>query len=84
MFSLRNDMLAFNEIPLNHKSLHLCTIATPFGGRQTLRLLFGICSAPEIYQETVGNILQDVQTVIIYFDDVLILPKNMEEHNEVL
>jgi len=44
------------------------------------RLLFGVASAPAIFQRIIEGILKGIQGVCIYLDDILITGKTEEEH----
>ena len=48
------------------------------------RLPFGISSAPEIFQRTMTEILQGIDGVICYFDDILLHSKTDSEHETLL
>ena len=49
---------------------------------------FGITSAPSIFQRIMDNLLQGMEQVVVYIDDILITAESDEEHlaklNEVL
>lgn len=44
------------------------------------RLPFGIASAPAIFQKAMDSILQGLQHVICYLDDILVTETTEEEH----
>ena len=46
------------------------------------RLPFGISSVPEFFQREMSNILQNIDGVICYMDDVLIFGPNEEEYDK--
>ena len=48
------------------------------------RVPFGISSAPEIFMRVVSEILQGIEGVICYFDDILCYSKTKEEHENLL
>lgn len=48
----------FYQIPLSNSASYLCTMATPKGLYRYLRLPFGLKSAPEIYQQTMRELLE--------------------------
>ena len=58
-FSVSNASSAFLQIPLSSESFKLCTIATPFGRYKFSRLLYSLCSSPEVHQKIIGNIFVD-------------------------
>ena len=48
------------------------------------RLPFGISLAPGIFQRTMESLLQDIPSVIVYIDDILISGQSEEEHLQLL
>ena len=71
IFSKLDAKGGFWQIPLSKESRLLTTFVTPFGRLCLNRLPFGICSASELFQRTVSEILADVETVICHMDGVL-------------
>ena len=43
-------------------------------------LPFGISSAPEIFQRVVESLLQEIQKVVVYLDDILVTGSTDREH----
>ena len=60
------------------------TINTPKGLFQYNRLVFGITSAPAIFQRTIESILQRIPGVLVYQDDILVTGKTNAEHETSL
>ena len=48
------------------------------------RLLYGISSAPAIFQRTMENILQDIPCVAVYLDDIILTGATTAHHLETL
>ena len=44
------------------------------------RLLYGISSAPGIFQRTMENLVQGIPGVVVYIEDALITGPTNEEH----
>jgi hypothetical protein len=57
---------------------------TPFGRYYFKRLPFGISNAPEVFQRTMESILQGIEGVVCYMDDVVISGDTEEEHDRRL
>jgi hypothetical protein len=51
----------------------LCTNVTPFGKYQYLRLPMGISCSPYIFQEKMSDLMQHLNFVRIYLDDLLVI-----------
>lgn len=45
-----------------------------------MRLMYGIASAPAIWQREVENILQDILGVTVFLDDIKVTGTNETEH----
>ena len=63
---------AYQQLPLDNESRKMCTINTHKGLYQYSRLLFGIASAPAIFQKLMDSMLQGVPKMVCYIDDVLV------------
>ena len=51
---------------------------------QYSRLPFGIASAPAIFQRCMDSILQGMEGVSVYIDDILITGSSIDEHLQAL
>ena len=71
---------AYQQMPLEEKSRQYVTINTHRGLYRYARLPFGITSAPAIFQKAMDSILQGLEHVICYLDDILITGTADEEH----
>jgi hypothetical protein len=73
----------FYQIPLSERSSYLCTMLATQKGRfrrfRFLRLPFGLVSAPEVYLQQMSELFRDLQGVLIYFDDFLVMGDTLEE-----
>ena len=70
---------AYNQKELDKQSQTLVTLNTHRGLYHYRRLPFGIASAPALFQKTMDVILQGMNHVICYIDDILITGANLEE-----
>lgn len=80
-FSVLDATQGFLQIKLDKESSKLCTFATPFGRYRFLRLPYGICSAPEVFQEAMYEMFGNIEGCTFYIDDLLIFGNSIEEHN---
>ncbi|RWR98464.1 hypothetical protein B4U79_04942, partial [Dinothrombium tinctorium] len=74
----------FLQIELDEESSTLCTFTTIWGRYRFKRLPFGIKSAPEVFQQVINQIFQDLDGVITYIDDLLIWGRSLKEHDKRL
>ena len=63
---------AYQQLPLDEHSKKLVTVNTHKGLYRYNRLPFGVASAPAIFQRTMDSILQGLDNVVCFIDDILI------------
>ena len=80
MFSTLDLSHAYNQLMLDEVSRNLVTINTHRGLYRYTRLPFGIASAPAIFQKTMDSILQGMEGVACFLDDILVTGSSEEEH----
>jgi hypothetical protein len=77
--------MGYYHIELTPNSKSLCTIVLPWGKYEYQRLPMGLCNSPDIFQEKMSMLMQDLEFVRAYIDDLLILSKgNWQDHLEKL
>ncbi len=74
----------FYQIPLEDESQELTTFITPFGRYYFRRLPFGITSALEIFMRKMVEVLDGLDSVFVYIDDMLVYGKDPMEHDNRL
>ena len=74
---------AYQQLPLNDDSKKLLVVNTPRRLFQYTRLPYGVSTAPAIFQSVMDRILQGLP-VACYLDDILIVAKTEEEHDQLL
>jgi transposase InsO family protein len=82
-FTLLDCKRGFWQIKVATTSQQYLTFSTPWGRYSYCRMPFGICSAPEIFQKIMTDILQGVDGVEVSMDDILIYSKDKTQHEEV-
>ena len=75
---------AYQQVLLEEGSRKYVTINTHKGLYHYNRLPFGVASAPAVFQQLMEQILQGLQGVACYLDDVLITGRNDRDHLEQL
>ncbi|KAK7933984.1 hypothetical protein WMY93_004880 [Mugilogobius chulae] len=83
-FSKLDAAQGFWQIKLDETSSKYCTFNTPYGRYRFLRMPFGIISASEIFHRAMDNMLEGLEGVRCYVDDVIIWGSTLQEHNERL
>ena len=75
---------AYLQLKLDESSRDRLTINTHKGLFEYVRLTFGVSSAPSIFQGTMENLLEGIENIVIYIDDILITGQMEEEHLHIL
>ncbi|XP_062711240.1 uncharacterized protein K02A2.6-like [Aedes albopictus] len=84
-FSTIDISNAYFHIELDEESRHLTNFFTEFGMFRCVRLPFGLCNAPDLFQETLQRkILGGCKGCKNYQDDVLVFGATKEEHDRNL
>ncbi|UYV70935.1 K02A2.6-like [Cordylochernes scorpioides] len=83
-FSKLDANSGFHQIPLSPDCQHLTTFITPFGRYKYCRMPFGISLAPEYFQRVMSKILQGMDGVMCYLDDILIFASDSKTHDRIL
>lgn len=84
VFTSLDAASGFYQVPLREDSKKLTTFITPFGRYAFGRLLFGITSAPEIFQRKMAETLVGLEGTEVYIDDILIHGETEEIHDQRL
>ena len=83
-FSKLDLSQAYLQLFLDDPSRPYVTINTHRGLYRYTRLPFGVASAPAIFQKVMDTILQGMDHVICYLDDILVTGRNDAEHLQTL
>ena len=79
-FSKLDLSQAYQQLELEENSKQFVVIKTHKGLFRYTRLPFGISFAPGIFQRTMESLLQNIPSVVVYIDDILIRGASEEEH----
>lgn len=83
-FSVLDASSGFWTVQLDEESADLCTFITPFGRYQFLRLPFGINCASEVFHAKVTQLLEGLEGVGNYIDDIIVWAPTKEIHDQRL
>lgn len=72
----------FHQIPIDEDSIHKTGFVTPESHYEWLKMPYGLCNSPTVYQRIINNTLRkfiETGSVLVYIDDVLILSMSIVE-----
>ena len=75
---------AYQQLSLDEESKQYVVVNTHKGLYRFNRLPFGVSSAPGIFQRAMESLLQDIPSVVVYIDDILITGATEAEHLQTL
>jgi transposase InsO family protein len=77
--------MGYYHIELSPHSKRLCTIVLPWGKYEYQRLPMGLCNSPDIFQEKMSSLMQDLEYVRAYIDDLLVITTDtLKDHLDKL
>ena len=77
--------MAYYHIELNPDSRKYCTIVFPFGKYEYQRIPMGLCNSLDIVQEKMSELMEGLEFVCTYIDNLLVLTKgSFDDHLEKL
>ena len=77
--------MGYYTICLDKKSQSICTTMTPWGKYSYMRLPMGILCAPDIFQDRMSALVDDLEQVYPYLDDLLLVTGgSLEDHLKIL
>ncbi|XP_046142815.1 uncharacterized protein K02A2.6-like [Osmia bicornis bicornis] len=71
---------AYLQLEVREEDQALLTLNTPWGLYKPTRLMYGIASAPAIWQREIENILKGIPGVTVFLDDIKITGTSDAEH----
>ncbi len=74
-------VMGYYNIKLSDDAKKICTIVTPFGKYEYNRLPIGVSIAPDIFQDRICQLFEDIESVRKFIDDLLVVTKgSYEDH----
>ncbi|KAI7800948.1 hypothetical protein IRJ41_015739, partial [Triplophysa rosa] len=83
-FSKLDASQGFWQLKLHEDSTKYCTFNARFGRYSFLCLPFGIISASEIFHRAMEHVIEGLEGVRAYVDDIVVWGSSVQEHNQRL
>ena len=84
VFSKLDLRAGYHQLELHEDSRYITTFSTHIGLYRYKRLNFGICSASEIFQEAIHNVIRDIPGAKNIADDIIIFGTNQKQQDIAL
>lgn len=69
----------FYQIPVSKDSSKYTAFVTPDGHYEFLKMPFGICNGPSVFQRAISKAVQHLKFLLVYMDDILIPFETIEQ-----
>lgn len=84
VFSKCDLKSGFWQVPIAKDSEKYLAFSTPVGRFCYQKLPMGLTSAPEFFSRVLNKVLEGIESVLIYVDDIVVCTDTVEKHKEVL
>ena len=65
--------MEYYHILLTPNLSKFCTVVLPWGKYEYVRLPMGLCNSPDIFQEKMSNLMNELEFARAYIDDLLVV-----------
>lgn len=83
-FSSIDLKCGYNQVSIRDIDRHKTAFITEFGKYEFNRLFFGAKNAPKFFNRMMNNILENLDGVKVFVDDIIIMSKTLQEHKDIL
>jgi len=77
--------MGYYHLTLDMKTREICSLIFPWGRYRYKRLPMGAATAPDVFQEKMNNLFNDLEYIRVYIDDLLVISADsFDDHLEKL
>ena len=77
--------MGYYHLTLDLHTREICSLIFPFGRYRYCRLPMGAACAPDVFQEKMNNLFNELEFVKVYLDDLLVITNgSFDDHLEKL
>ena len=82
LFSTMDLTSGYNVVAMHEDDIEKTVFTTPFGLYEYLRIPFGLCNAPAIFQRLMQQCFRNeiFNILLVFLDDIIVYSANIEEH----
>ena len=81
VFSKLDLRKGYYQVPVAAKDVPKTAVITPFGLFKLLRMPFGLRNAGPSFQRFMDKVLQGLDCIFVYLEDILVASNTVEEHH---
>ena len=72
IFSKNYLAKVYYQVPMNKEDIPKTAVITPYGLFEFIKMPFGLRNAAQTFQRLMDNIMQELDFIFVYLDDILI------------
>ena len=84
VFSTIDLLKSYHQIPLDGPSSNKTMLLTPYGNYRFRRLAMGLKNSAQSFQKLMNFVLDGLDNVFSYLDDILVFNKDDIQHKKVI
>ena len=84
VFSCLDLRSGYHHIAVRKEDRPKTAFITEYGLYEWTRMTFGFCNAPSVFQRAMNQVFGDLDNVIVYIDDIVLVTETEEEHLALL